>query len=118
MESGIGCKGCGIICLFKCLLCQLMEDLSEKQVWETLNSNCVAKWFYGFNLLEKTPDHSLFGEVRKRIDINKLSKLFQIIKNQIIEQRLMSEVFTIVDSVHLISKAQLWEEQDKIIKQK
>lgn len=30
----------------------------------------------------------------------------------------MSEVFTFVDSAHLISKAQLWEERDKAIKKK
>ena len=118
MESDIGCKGYGMIRLFKCLLYQFMEDLSDRQAEEALKSNCIAKWFCGFSLSEKTPDHSLFGEVRKRIGTNKLSKLFQIMKNQLAEQGFMSEVFTFVDSAHLISKAQLWEERDKAIKKK
>jgi hypothetical protein len=45
-----------------------------------------------------------------------LSKLFEIMKEQWREQWYMSEVFTFVDSAHLISKAQLWEERDKAIK--
>jgi IS5 family transposase len=118
MESDTGCKGYGMARLFKCLLYQFMEDLSDRQLEAALQSNNIAKWFCGFNLLEKTPDHSLFGEVRKRIGTNKLSKLFQIMKSQLKAQGFMSEVFTFVDSAHLISKAQLWEERDKIIKQK
>ena len=40
-------------------------------------------------------------------------------KEQLREQGgYMSEVFTFVDSAHLISKAQLWEERDKGIKKK
>ena len=90
MESGIGCKGYGLVRLFKCLLYQFMEDLSDRQLEEGLRSNCIAKWFCGFSLSEKTPDHSLFSEVRKRIGTNKLSKLFQIMKNQLTEQGFMS----------------------------
>ena len=118
MESDKGCKGYGMERLFKCLLYQFMEDLSDRQLEEALKTNCVAKWFCEFSLSEKTPDHSLFGEVRKRIGTKKLSKLFQIMKNQLTEKGYMSEVFTFVDSAHLISKAQLWEERDKAIKKK
>ena len=118
MESGKGCKGYGMERLFKCLLYQFMEDLSDRQLEEALKTNCVAKWFCEFGLSEKTPDHSLFGEVRKRIGTKKLSKLFQIMKEQLSDKGYMSEVFTFVDSAHLISKAQLWEERDKAIKQK
>ena len=95
-----------------------MEDLSDRELEEALKTNCVAKWFCEFGLAEKTPDHSLFGEVRKRIGTKKLSKLFEIMKKQLREQGYMSEVFTFVDSAHLISKAQLCEERDKAIKKK
>ena len=118
MESDKGCKGYGIDRLFKCLLYQFMEDLSDRQLEEALKTNCVAKWFCEFGLADKTPDHSLFGEVRRRIGTKKLSKLFEIMKEQLREQGYMSEVFTFVDSAHLISKAQLWEERDKAIKKK
>ena len=118
MESDKGCKGYGMDRLFKCLLYQFMEDLSDRQLEDALKTNCVAKWFCEFGLADKTPDHSLFGEVRRRIGTKKLSKLFEIMKEQLREQGYMSEVFTFVDSAHLISKAQLWEERDKAIKKK
>ena len=118
MESDKGSKGYGMDRLFKCLLYQFMEDLIDRQLEEALKTNCVAKWFCEFGLGYKTPDHSLFGEVRKRIGTKKLSKLFAIMKEQLREQGYMSEVFTFVDSAHLISKAQLWEERDKAIKKK
>ena len=82
MESDKGCKGYGMDRLFKCLLYQFMEDLSDRQLEEALKTNCVAKWFCEFGLADKTPDHSLFGEVRKRIGTKKLSKLFEIMKEQ------------------------------------
>ena len=118
MESNKGSKDYGMDRLFKCLLYQFMEDLSDRQLEEALKTNCAAKWFCEFGLAEKTPDNSLFGEVRKRIGTKKLSKLFEIMKKQLREQGYMSEVFTFVDSAHLISKAQLWEERDKAIKKK
>ena len=118
MESNKGSKGYGMDRLFKCLLYQFMEDLSDRQLEEALKTNCVAKWFCEFGLADKTPDHSLFAEVRKRIGTKQLSKLFAIMKEQLREQGYMSEVFTFVDSAHLISKAQLWEERDKAIKKK
>ena len=79
MGSDKGCKGYGMDRLFKCLLYQFMEDLSDRQLEDALKTNCVAKWFCEFGLADKTPDHSLFGEVRRRIGTKKLSKLFEII---------------------------------------
>ena len=51
--------------------------------------------------------------MRKSIGPNKLSKLFSIMHDQLQVQGYMSEVFTFVDSTHLISKANLWAERDK-----
>ena len=118
LESSVGATGYGLSRLFKCLLYQFMEDLSDREMEEALISNNICKWFCGFTLAEKTPDYSLFCHVRQRIGTNKLSKLFEIMRNQLREQGYMSEVFTFVDSSHLISKANLWAERDKVIKAK
>lgn len=56
--------------------------------------------------------------IRKRIGTNKLSQIFNLLKDQLKEQGLMSEVFTFVDALHLIAKANLWEERDAVIKRK
>ena len=82
------------------------------------NAHNAAKWFCDFGLTERTPDHSVFSRIRKRIGTNKLSQIFNLLKDQLKEQGLMSEVFTFVDASHLISKAILWEESNAIIKKK
>ena len=53
LESKIGRTGYGQVCLFRCLLLQYMEDLSDRQLEEFLSTNSVAKWLCGFSLIEK-----------------------------------------------------------------
>lgn len=117
-EKGADFKGYGIFRLFLCLLFQLMEDLSDRELEEFLKSNLVSKWFCEFGLLDKTPDYSLFTRIRSRIGTNRLSRIFNILRDQLKAKGYMSEVFTFVDASHLISKASLWEERDKAIKEK
>lgn len=111
-------KGFGIFRLFLALVLQFMEDLSDRELEKYLQDNVSSKWFCDFGLVEKTPDHSVFGNARKRIGTDRLSKIFNILKNQLRNQGYMSEVFTFVDATHLISKANLWKERDKAIKEK
>ena len=109
-------KGFGIFRLFLALVLQFMEDLSDRELEKYLQDNNSAKWFCDFGLVEKTPDHSVFGNARKRIGTDRLSKIFNILKNQLRNQGYMSEIFTFVDATHLISKANLWKERDKLKK--
>ena len=51
--------------LFKCLLYQFMEDLSDKQMEEGVMGNNICRWFCGFRLSEKRPDHTLFTIARR-----------------------------------------------------
>jgi transposase, IS5 family len=118
LEKNLGRTGYGICRLFKCLLYQFMEDLSDRELEMSLKTNNVSKWFCGFGLKEKVPVHSLFGQIRTKIGTDRLSKLFSIMRNQLRESGYMSEVFTFVDASHLITKANLWKERDEAIKQK
>ena len=111
-------KGYGIIRLFKCLLLQFMENLSDRELERYLQENIAGKWFCEFNLCEKTPDQSVFGNARTRIGTKKLSKIFELLRNQLKEQGFMNEIFTFIDAAHLITKANLWKERDAAIKKK
>ena len=111
-------EGYGLFRLFKCLLLQFMEDISDRELERFLQENNASKWFVGFSLTDKTPDHTVFTRARKRIGTKTLSIIFADLGNQLKAQGLMSEVFTFVDSSHLVSKANLWEERDKAIKEK
>lgn len=118
LETDNNYKGYGLFRLFSCLLLQFMEDLSDRELSEFMSGNNHAKWFAEFGIAEQTPHYTLFGKLRKKIGTNRLSKIFDNLRSQLQIQGYMSEVFTFVDASHLISKAGLWEERDKAIKQK
>jgi IS5 family transposase len=111
-------KGYGLLRLFKCLLIQFMEDLSDRELERYIQENNVAKWFCNFSLSEGTPDYSVFSKVRKKIGTKLLSEIFTELRRQLSEKGMVSEVFTFVDATHLIAKADLWKERDKAIKKK
>ena len=111
-------EGFGLLRLFKCLLLQFMENLSDRECERFIQENNAAKWFCGFSLAEPTPDHTVFCNARKRIGTHILSKIFAQMRDQLKSAGMMSEVFTFVDAAHLIAKANLWKERDKAIQEK
>lgn len=111
-------KGYGIDRLFRCLLLQFMEDLSDRELERYLNENNAAKWFCGFDLTESTPDYTLFGKIRNRIGTELLAKLFNNLREQLKIHGYMNEVFSFIDASQLIAKANLWQDRDKAIKEK
>lgn len=111
-------KGFGTLRLFKCLLLQFMENLSDRELERYIQENNTAKWFCGFSLAEKTPGYSVFCKMRKRIGTNLLSKIFANLRDQLKKQGVMNETFSFVDAAHLIAKADLWKERDKAIQDK
>ena len=111
-------KGYGMLRLFKCLLLQFMEDLSDRELQRYLQENTAAKWFCEFGLTELTPDYSVFSKIRARLGTSLLSKILSELREQLKQQGVMNEVFSFVDASHLIAKAQLWQERDKAIKAK
>ncbi|WCR56256.1 transposase [Rickettsia asembonensis] len=118
LETEANYKGYGTLRLFKCLLLQFMEDLSDRELEHYLADSTAGKWFCDFALTETTPDYSVFSKIRKKIGTNLLSKIFTNFRDQLRKQGYKSEVFTFVDASHLISKSSLWEERDELRKQK
>lgn len=102
-------KGFGILRLFKCLLLQFMEDLSDRELERFSQDTNSAKWFCEFSLMESDPDFSVFSKVRNKIGTYKLSEIFTDLRSQLNVQGVMSETFTFIDATHLISNANLWE---------
>ena len=111
-------KGYGVLRLFKCLLLQSMEDLSNRELERFLNENTAAKWFCGFSLTDQTPCHTLFTKARDRLGASLLSKIFSNLRTQLKAQGYINEVFSFIDASSLISKANLWKERDKAIEKK
>lgn len=111
-------EGYGLPVLFRCLLLQFLEDLSDRELEVFLQENCAAKWFCGFSLRDTTPDHTVFTRARQRIGTDRMSKLFAQLRQELKRQGYMNEMLTFVDATHLIAKASLWEERDKVLEKK
>jgi len=118
IENSNNYKGYGADRLFKCLILQFLEDLSDRELERFIQENVAGKLFCGFELNEHTPDHSVFGRIRIRIGTKKLSEIFSNLRDQLKTQGYINEVFSFVDASSLISKANLWKERDKAIKEK
>ena len=118
LENKNNYKGYGMLRLFKCLLLQFMEDLSDRELERFIKENTAAKWFCDFGLAEMTPCHTVFTRLRKKIGTTKLSKIFAELREQLKTQGYMNEVFSFVDASHLIVKSNLWKERDKAIQAK
>ena len=118
LEKNNPYKGYGLLRLFKCLLLQFMENLSDRELERYMQENNAAKWFCNFSLSEKTPDYTVFSKIRSKIGTSLLSKIFSQLRDQLKSQGYMNEVFNFVDATHLISKSNLWKERDKAIKEK
>lgn len=115
--SRLGRGGYPAQTLFKALLLQWMEDLSDRELERFLAENLAGKLFCGFELGDPTPDHSTFRTMRDRIGTQGLALLFNRVRQSLKEAGLIREVFTFVDATHLISKMDLWRERDRIIEE-
>jgi IS5 family transposase len=102
---------------FAALILQWLEDLSDRELERFLQENIAGKYFCGFRLTEKTPDHSYFSALRKKIGTSGLAELFNLLGKKLKEKGLVSNIFTFVDASQMISKAALWEERDRAIGQ-
>lgn len=118
LESNKGATGYGMEKLFRCLLLQFIEDLSDRELEKMLQENTAAKLFAGFSLKDTTPDHTVFTRARTKIGTKELSKMFSKMRDQLKSKGYMNEVFNFVDASHLVSKAALWEERDEAIRKR
>jgi transposase, IS5 family len=114
--SHLGQPGIPAVCGLKALLLQFWEDYSDRQMESAVRENLAIRWFVGFSLREKTPDHSYFGKFRKRIGTKYLADLFNSINDQLQKEGLFGNIFYFIDASTIVAKTALWEERDKAIK--
>jgi len=116
LYSSLGKAGIDIEKGFKALLVQFWEDLSDREMEKALRENVAIKWFCGFGLMERTPDHSYLGKLRKRMGVNVIGAILNQVNERLHAQGLFGNVFTFIDASSIVSKTALWKERDKAIK--
>jgi IS5 family transposase len=115
--SHLGRSGYVAESMFKALVLQWMEDLSFRELERFLKENLAAKLFCGFGLTDETPDFTTLCTFRSRLGTDGVTELFAEVDRSLRSAGLVREVFTFVDATHLISKANLWSERDRLIRE-
>jgi IS5 family transposase len=115
LYSDTGAEGIDVIKGFKTLLIQFWEDYSDREMERLLQENVAVKWFCGFSLLEKTPDHSYFGKLRFRLGTKNIADIFNNVNEELRSKGLFGDVFKFIDASSIVTKTALWEERDKAI---
>lgn len=116
LYSDIGTEGIDIIKGFKALMIQFWEDFSDREMEKALEENVAIKWFCGFHLLEKVPDHTYYCKLRKRLGTKNIADIFNQINGMLRAKGLFGDMFKFIDASTIVSKTALWEERDKALK--
>ena len=114
--SHLGQKGIPPVRGLKVMLLQFWEDYSDREMEAAVRENLAIRWFCGFSLTDKTPDHSYFGKFRKRIGTKHLADIFNSTNEKLRKEGLFGNIFYFIDASAIISKTALWEERDRAIK--
>jgi len=105
----------GLLGVFKCLLLQYLEDLSDQELARYIQENIAAKWFCGFGLAEPTPDFFELRRARDHIGVSTLSGLLSGLQGQLQSRDYANEDMKKIDASRLIAKVQIWRERDDMI---
>lgn len=117
LYSDIGAEGIDVIKGFRALLIQFWENYSDREMERLLSENVAVKWFCGFGLTDKTPDHSYFGKLRKRLGAESIADIFNNVNEILRLKGLFGDVFKFIDASAIVTKTALWEERDRAIKE-
>ena len=104
------------VCMMKMLLVGYLYGIpSERRLEEEITLNLAYRWFCGFDLMDRIPDHSTFSQNRRRRFQD--SRLFRDIFNEIVKQCLEKGIITgerVVSDGSFIPANVSWESRTEI----
>ena len=106
------------VVLFKMLVIGYLFGVrSERQLIREIEVNMAYRWFLGFGLRDKIPDHSIFSQNRRRRfnDSDIFEEIFDEIVLQAIEHKLVDGHTLYTDSTHLKASANINRFERKIV---
>lgn len=116
LYSPLGQHGIPAVKGVKAMLLQFWEDYSDREMERAVCENLAIRWFCGFSLTDKTPDHTYFCKLRKRVGTKLIADMFNFINDKLKQKGLFGNIFYFIDASAIITKTALWEERDKAIK--
>ena len=110
--EGLGSDEYSAESVFRALLLQWTERLSDHDLECYLETNVAARVFCGFELLGATPDSSSFCIARRRIGFEALAQLFNRVREALLIAGWSIEAFGEVDASELMGKINIWNGND------
>ena len=96
------------VVLFKMLLVQKLFGISsERRLMNEIHHNMAYRWFLGYGITTKIPDHSIFSQnkIRRFKESNIFEDIFINIVNQAIDYGLVKGKIVYTDSTHIRANA-------------
>ncbi len=115
--SDLGRHGYGLEVALKCLFLQFYYDRSDRQMEEMLRDSIALRWFCGFEISGRTPDHSYFGRMRTTIGTKRIGKIFRAINEKSEAVGMIGGIFSFVDASTIKTKETTWKERDKALEE-
>ena len=109
------------VVLFKIhILKFLFHEDSLRRVYENLQYNNLYRWFIGYNLNEKTPDHSTYSQNYKRkfskLEKDILQTVFDKVIDLLIEHNCLDTTAVYIDSTNTKAYANKKKNHKEIVK--
>ena len=121
LYSTVGRKSIDPVVLIKIhILKFLFNEDSLRKTYETLNYNILYRWFIGYELNEKVPDHSTYSQNYKRkfskLEHDLLETVFEKVIDLLNEWNCLDLTAVYIDSTHTKANANKKKNHKEIVK--
>lgn len=103
------------IMMFRLILLQFMNDLSDREMEKSVRYRIDFRWFAGLSGTDPGPDHTVYCRFRDRLGVGTLTRMFKEIVKQACDAGLVIDRLSIVDTTDVKAKVDIyrWKDDDE-----
>ena len=122
LYSTVGRKSIDPVVLVKIHILKFLFNIdSLRKAYEDIQYNILYRWFIGYELREKVPDHSTYSQNYKRkfckLEKDLLQTVFDKVTDLLIEWNCLDMTAVYIDSTHTKANANKKKNHKEIVKQ-
>lgn len=103
------------IMMFRLILLQFMNDLSDREMEKSVRYRIDFRWFAGLSGTDPGPDHTVYCRFRDRLGVGTITRMFREIVRQAYEAGLVIDSLSTVDTTDVKAKVDIyrWKDDDE-----
>ena len=109
----LGREGYGMEVGLKALFLQFWGDYSDREMEDRLRYDISYKWFCGFKMEDRTPDHTFFCRARRNLGEKRIEELFNKITKDEQLRKITKRLGSFVDASAIRRKEAEWKKRDE-----